>query len=566
MSETNDNQKDVVSFDTTMDVYLEKELREGPGTLEVGKIIQGNIVQITDSDVFVNIGYKAEGQVPIEEFDTLPKIGDTISVVALRTDIRNGGIPISYLKAKEKLYWKSLRDAFNYKTPVKGKITTKVNSGFEVLLDANITGFLPMSMVDVDRVDDPDKYINLETEFIIERLHKNKKQNILLSRRSWLEGKRAKKIVEFFEKYEVGDVVEGVVKNFVAFGVFIDLGGFDGLLHLYEIIWGHHPRPKSVLKKGETVSLKIIAMDKESEKISLSLKAMTENPWITFESRYSKNQRLSATVTKITDFGLFVELEPGIEGLVHYSELTWSRNNQKASGQFSIGQTVEVVILDFDVEAERISLSIKRTLDDPWYTIVDTYPVGKKMTGAIAKISQYGMFVTLDEVFDAFVPNEEYSWVDRGKAAKEGYEMGQTVEFIIIELDAVQRRIKASIRQLFEDPWVLFSKSYNIGDDVECVVERHNEHGLIVKAPFGLEGFIHRSQITNEPDKNIDELMQGYSVGDTLKAIIKEVTPSRFRLSLSIRDHLEMSKQIGIGKYLHDDSEDSTVRLGDYMK
>ncbi len=568
MSEIVSNKKnsaELITLDTTMKDYLSNKSQDDMGTLEVGKIIEGVVIQITDTDVFVNTGHKAEGQVPVEEFPETPKIGDTVSVMILHNDIRNGGVQVSYKRAQEKNFWKILRDAFTNKEPISGTITKKINGGFEVTLQSSVTAFLPMSKVDIERIQNPDKYIHLESEFLIERLYKNKKKDILLSRRGWLEKQREQKTTEFFEKHEVGDVVEGIVKNFVAFGVFVDLGGFDGLLHLHETMWGHHPRPKSILKKGQTIKVKIIDIDSDSEKICLSMKALTKSPWLSFEERYTRNQRLTATVTKITDFGLFVELEPSIEGLVHYTEINWSRTPTTFSDQFSVGQSVEVVIIDYNLESERISLSIKRTLDDPWYDAVEKFSVGAVLKAEIAKISQHGMFVRLDECFDAFIPNEELSWTDRGKPTQGAYEVGQEIEFVIIELNSIQRRIKASIKKLSEDPWNLFAQEYGVGDAIECSVINHNQHGLIVSAPYSLEGFIHRSQLSNEPI-NDQDLFSKYPTGTTLKAVIKEFLPARYRLSLSVRTHIEMSEASSIEKYLEDDSDSSTIRLGDYMK
>ena len=296
---------------------LQRQFLDQLDELEEGQLVEGTVIQISGDEVFIDIGYKAEGRISLDEFETAPGVGDTVEVVLLRKDIRNGGVAVSKRKADEKRFWKELKDAFQERQPVTGKVVKAIKGGFEVRLHGNVRGFNPISKMDIRRVEDPEEYIGLEDKFFVERIYSENRVNIVLSRRAWLEQETEKNRNAFFEQVQIGDEVEGVVKSFTSFGAFIDLGGFDGLLHINDMSWGHVTRPKDYVKKGETVRLKVIKMDSEEKKINLSLRHMTPDPWETFEDRYAVDQVVKGTVTKLTDFGAFVEIEEGIEGLVH---------------------------------------------------------------------------------------------------------------------------------------------------------------------------------------------------------------------------------------------------------
>ncbi|MCK4514117.1 MAG: S1 RNA-binding domain-containing protein, partial [Spirochaetaceae bacterium] len=361
--------------------------------LEVGQLVQGTVIQTGPETVFVDIGYKSEGRVATEEFDEPPKVGDTVDVVLLNKETATGGVTVSKRKADEKRLWKELKDAFAERKPVSGTIARAIKGGFEIELGLKVRAFNPISKIDVRRVDNPEEYVGMKTEFYVERVYSESRVNIVLSRRAWLEEEAAHKKQQFFEHVEIGDVVEGAVKSFTSFGAFVDLGGFDGLLHINDMSWGHVTRPKDYVKRGQKLALKVIRMDHDNQKINLSLKHLTEDPWNHFEDKYAADQVVKGRVTKLTDFGAFIELEEGIEGLAHISELSWVKRISHPKELLNIGDDVETKILDYDVAAGRVSLGLKQVLPNPWSSIAESYPEGMRLTRTVKKLTNAGAFV-----------------------------------------------------------------------------------------------------------------------------------------------------------------------------
>ncbi|MFW6338580.1 MAG: 30S ribosomal protein S1, partial [Alkalispirochaetaceae bacterium] len=344
---------------------LQDEFLKQLDELEEGQIVEGTVVQVGQDEVFVDIGYKAEGRIKLAEFEEPPQVGDNVQVVLLRRDIRNGGVPVSKRKADEKLFWRELKQAFQDRTPVEGTVARDIKGGFEVRLPGEIRGFNPISKMDVRRIEKPEEYVGLKSKFYVERLYSDNRVNIILSRRAWLEEEIEKNRQRFFENVDIGDEVEGIVKSFTSFGAFIDLGGFDGLLHINDMSWGHVTRPKDYVKKGEQVRLKVIKMDPEEKKINLSLRHMTEDPWESFEDHFAVEQVVQGTVTKLTDFGAFIELSEGIEGLAHISEMSWIKRINHPSEVVNVGDKVEAMILDYNIQEGKVSLGLKQVMPNP---------------------------------------------------------------------------------------------------------------------------------------------------------------------------------------------------------
>ncbi len=534
--------------------------------LEEGQLVEGTVIQITGDEVFVDIGYKAEGRISLEEFETRPEVGETVEVVLLRKDIRNGGVAVSKRKADEKRFWKDLKDAFQERQPVTGKVVNAIKGGFEVRLHGNVRGFNPISKMDIRRVEDPEEYIGLEDKFFVERIYSENRVNIVLSRRAWLEQETEKNRNAFFEQVQIGDEVEGVVKSFTSFGAFIDLGGFDGLLHINDMSWGHVTRPKDYVKKGDTVRLKVIKMDPEEKKINLSLRHMTPDPWETFEARYAIDQVVTGTVTKLTDFGAFIEVEEGIEGLVHISEMSWVQRINHPKEILSPGQEVQTKILDYDIQAGRVSLGLKQVMDNPWDDINERYPVGKHLNTTVKKITATGAFLEVEDGIDAFLHVDDLSWTKRYKNPGAVIKEGQELEVVVILSDPDNQNIRVGLKQLEDDPWQQLKEAYPPKSLIDGEITNITDFGIFVRVQGGIEGLVNKMNVADPRHESFEEAVAKYSVGDKIKTVVTEVNPSRQRLSLSIRELQRQQQRQELQKYIHDSDDDATVTLGDMLK
>ena len=394
---------------------LQEEYLKSLETLEEGQLVDGIVIQITPDQVFIDVGYKSEGKIPISEFSELPKIGDTVSVVLIAKENKHGEVIVSKQKADAKQLWKNLRQAFQDKTPVDGVIEKAVKGGFEVNLGSDMRAFLPISQSDMQRVEKPEKLLGTKSKFYIERLYSDNKANVVVNRRRYMEENMEKKREAFFNDVSIGDTVTGTVKSFTSFGAFIDLGGFDGLLHINDMSWGHVTRPKDFVKKGQEITLKVVRLDPAEKRINLSLKHFSEDPWLHFEDKYHVNDIVKGHVTKLADFGAFIELEEGIEGLVHISEFSWVRKINKPSDVVKVGDEVECMVLGYDIQAGRVSLGLKQVTANPWDNIADKYPVGTRLTRKVVKLTNAGAFVELEEGIDGFLPAEDLSWKKKVK-------------------------------------------------------------------------------------------------------------------------------------------------------
>ncbi|WP_184743033.1 30S ribosomal protein S1 [Spirochaeta isovalerica] len=544
---------------------LQEEYLKGLESLEEGQLVDGEVIQVDSDYVYIDIGYKSEGKIPVEDFDNVPATGETISVVLVKKEGKNGDIVVSKKKADSKVIWKKLKDAFQDKTPVEGKIVKSIKGGFEVDFGTEFRAFIPISKVDISRVENPEEYIGLKSMFLIERLYNEKRVNIVVSRREWLEKEIEGKRNEFFENVKIGDEVTGIVKSFTSFGAFIDLGGFDGLLHINDMSWGHVTRPKDFVKKDQEIKLKVIRLEPEDNKINLSLKHFTEDPWSTFESRYNVEDVVKGKVTKLTDFGAFVEIEEGIEGLVHISELSWVKRIKHPQEVLSIGDEVEVMILGYDIQQGRISLGIKQVMPNPWDSIIDEYPVGKVLKRTVKKITNAGAFIELEEGIDGFLHADDMSWTRKIKNISSVLKEGEEVEVSVIGVDPESRRISLGVKQLSQDPWETLENSYPRGSVIEGEITNKTDFGLFVKVPGDIEGLIHKNNLTVNRDDDPEEILAKFNVGDKITAAVTEINPSRQRLSLSVKELKLREQKAEISKYMHEEEEDSTFTLGDMI-
>jgi small subunit ribosomal protein S1 len=544
---------------------LQEEYLKTLEQLEEGQLVEGKVIQVTSDQVFVDVGYKSEGKIPIAEFSEIPKIGDSVSVILVAKENKYGEVIVSKQKADAKLFWKNLRQAFTDKKSVIGTVEKQVKGGFDVNLGAGVHAFLPISQADVQKLDKPEKIINTKIEVFVERLYSDGKINIVVNRRKFMEENLDNKRNEFFEKTPIGADVTGVVKSFTSFGAFIDLGGFDGLLHINDMSWGHVTRPKDFVKKGQEIKLKVIRIDKQEKRINLSLKHYTDDPWVHFEEKYHVNDIVKGKVTKLTDFGAFIELEEGIEGLAHISEFSWLKKVQKPQDIVKIGDVVECMILGYDLQAGRVSLGLKQVKDNPWLSIEEKYPVGTRINRKVVKVTNAGAFVEIEEGIDGFLHSDDMSWLKKNKNS--ALAAGQEIEVMILSVDPNNRNIKLGVKQLSEDPWKDFSENYKPGSPVEGEVVSITDFGIFIKVPGGIEGLIHKSNLVENREDDPEEAMKKYKVGDKIKAIVLEIQSDKQKAAFSLRDYQKKVQRDEISRYMSkDESSDSTYTLGSVLK
>ncbi len=557
------DQKSEVSSQTQM----QEEYLKSLDLAEEGQLVEGTVIQVTNDQVFVDVNLKSEGKIPLSEFTETPKVGDKVSVILVMKENKRGEVIVSKQKADAKLFWKNLRQAFQDHTPVEGMIEKVVKGGYDFNLGCDTRAFLPISQSDLQKVDKPEKLLGLKTPVYVERLYADGKQNIVVNRRKWLEEDTERKRDDFFENTPIGSDVMGTVKSFTSFGAFIDLGGFDGLLHLKDMSWGHVNRPKDFVKRGQEIKLKVIRLDPNEKRINLSIKHFTDDPWIHFEDKYHVNDVVKGRVTKITDFGAFIELEAGVEGLAHISEFSWVKKVQKPEDMVSIGAEVECMILGYDLQAGRVSLGLKQVTTNPWTQMHERYPVGTRLTRKVVKVTNAGAFIELEEGIDGFLHADDISWTKKVKHPGSELQVGQEIEVMVITLEKDNRNIRLGIKQLSDDPWKTFGAAYKPGSLIEGEVSSKTDFGIFVRVPGGIEGLIHKSNLPENNEETPDDAMKKYSVGDKIKAVVLEIQSDKQKVAFSIRDYQKKMQREEVSQYMSSDTGDgSTITLGDLLK
>ena len=532
---------------------------------QAGQLVEGTVIQVTSDYVYVDVGDKSEGLIPAEEFaDDLPKIGDTVQ--ALLIGHNNNGPVLSKKKADSKRYLKDIQQAWKDKTPVDGTISKVVKSGYEVNLGIDRAAFLPISQADAEKVEKPESLLGLKSKFYIERLYTDNKLNPVVNRRKYLEEQIDTKRDAFFNSVNIGDTVKGTVKSFTSFGAFIDLGGFDGLLHINDMSWGHVARPKDFVKKGQEIELKVIRLDPAEKRINLSLKHFAEDPWIHFEEKYHVNDIVKGKVTKLTEFGAFVELEEGIEGLVHISEFSWTKKINKPGDMVSVGQEVEAMILGYDIQAGRVSLGFKQATENPWDSISEKFPVGTKVKGKVVKLTAAGAFVTIDEGIDAFLHADDISWTKKVKHPGSELTVGQEVEAVVIECDPEAHRVKVGLKQVTDNPWKAFAEEYQVGSTLEGEITSITDFGVFVKAPNGIEGLVNKANLSDDKDVPFEEAVAKYKVGDKINVYVVDVNTDKEKVAFSVREYKRKQQRDEISQYMDSESkDDGAYTLGDMI-
>ena len=547
---------------------LQEEYLRSLETLEEGQLVDGTVIQVTPDQVFVDVGYKSEGKITTSEFSELPKVGDVVSVVLITKENKHGEVIVSKQKADLKQLWKNLRQAHQDNVPVEGTIEKVVKGGFDVNLGSDIHAFLPVSQSDSQKVDKPEKLIGLKAKFYVERLYSDNKANVVVNRRKYLEEIISKNRDDFFNNVKIGDTVKGTVKSFTSFGAFIDLGGFDGLLHINDMSWGHVTRPKDFVKKGQEIELKVIRLDPAEKRINLSLKHFSEDPWLLFENKYHVNDIVKGKVTKLTDFGAFIELEDGIEGLAHISEFSWTKKINKPGDVLKIGDEVECMVLGYDIQAGRVSLGLKQATANPWDTIAEKYPVGTHITGKVVKLTNAGAFVEIEEGIDGFLHADDLSWIKKIKHPGSELSVGQEIETVVIDCDAENHRIRLGVKQLTEDPWIAFCNTYKPGSTLEGEVVSITDFGVFVRAPGGIEGLVNKANLSENREETFEDAVKKYNVGDKINVFVVDVNPDKQKVAFSVKEFKKKLQRDEISQYMSSSNNDGddAYTLGDMLK
>jgi small subunit ribosomal protein S1 len=519
-------------------------------TLEEGQILRGIVVDITPDHVTVDVGYKSEGQIPMQEFlkrdkKVDVKIGDRIDVLLERKESEEGSLILSKEKADRINVWKDISRSCREGEVIEGEIVGKVKGGLSVDI-GHIQAFLPGSQIDLKPIRNLDALIGQRLRFKVIKFNR-KRNNIVLSRRVLLDEERKQLREETLKNLKEGDVVEGTVKNLTDYGAFIDLGGMDGLLHITDISWGRIGHPSEKLSVGDRIKVKILHFDQEKQKVSLGLKQALPDPWESLPRKYPIGSRLKGKVVNVTDYGVFVELEEGVEGLVHISELTWSKKMKHPSKIVHIGDTVEVMVLDCDPAKRRISLGMKQIEPNPWALIEEKYPVGTKVVGRVKTVTDFGIFIGFDEGVDGLVHVSEMSWIKKIKHPSELYKKGQEVEAVVLNIDRKNERFSLGIKQLTPDPWKDVARRYRKGEVVVGKVTNVTDFGAFVELEEGIEGLVHVSEISREKVEKPSDVLK---VGDTLSAVVLHIDPHDRRIGLSIKGLKEKAEKAEIEKYI----------------
>ncbi len=528
---------------------FENLFEESLNQLQEGDLVQGRVVQVGKEHVMVDVGYKCEGQIPIQEFQgedgkVTVREGDTIEVLLESRDDEEGVIVLSKAKADKIKVWEEVRRAYEAGGSVEGRIVGRVRGGLSV--DIGVLAFLPGSQVDIRPVRNLERFIGQTCRFRVLKYNR-RRSNIVLSRRALLEEERAQTREKTLCTLEEGMLVRGVVKNITEYGAFVDLGGVDGLLHITDMSWGRVKHPSEVVQVGQELEVKVLQFDKEKERVSLGLKQTMEDPWSRAEERYGVGSRHQGRVVSIADYGAFVELEKGVEGLVHVSEMSWTKRLRHPSKVVSVGDEVDVVVLGVDPGRRRISLGMKQLKPNPWVTVAEKYPVGTILQGRIRNITEFGIFIGLDEGIDGMVHVSDISWTKRIKHPGEIFKKGQEVQAIVLHIDQENERFSLGIKQLEPDPWDSIPLKYPVGSKVRGKVTSVTDFGVFLEIEEGIEGLIHISELKKEKVKSASEVCKE---GDELEALVIHLDPRERKIGLSLKALQRREEEADVRGYL----------------
>ncbi len=540
---------------------FEESIRVRDGVKE-GDIVKGEVVQVGRDHVVVDIGYKSEGTIPMHEFTQVNgvpqiKVGDKIDVYVESRESEDGGVVLSKEKADKLKVWDEISAAAERDELVEGVIVARVKGGLSV--DIGVKAFLPGSQVDLRPIRNLDKLIGEKFKFKVIKFNK-KRGNIVLSRRVLLEKERETLKKDTLAKLQEGATLDGIVKNITEYGAFIDLGGIDGLLHVTDMSWGRVQHPNEVLQVGAELRVKVLKYDQPNERVSLGLKQLQEDPWNTAPQKFPIGTRVKGKIVSLTDYGAFVEIEPGVEGLVHVSEMSWTKRVKHPSKLVTVGDQVEAVVLDVDATNRRISIGMKQLEANPWTLLQEKYPVGAVIRGKVRNITDFGIFVGVEEGIDGLVHVSDLSWTHRVKHPSELFQKGDEVEAVVLNIDVENERFSLGIKQLVDDPWDTLPRRFPRGIKVKGKVMKVTEYGAFVELEPGIDGLVHVSEMA---DQRVESAASVVKAGDEIEVIVLDVDPAERRIALSLK--AAKSEDGSYTQYLGDQN-DGTARLGDVLK
>jgi small subunit ribosomal protein S1 len=545
---------------------FERLYGEKVNKLREGRVVTGSVCEINKEFAEVDIGYKSNGLVPVEQFKNAEgnltvQPGDEIEVMIMTAENEMGQVVLSHEKAKQFRVWKQVEEACTKGDMVRGIVTQKVKGGLQV--DIGIPAFLPGSQIDIRPQRNLDKYIGQTLDFKVLKISRDK-GNIVLSRKAVLTSERDALRSETLKVLSEGVVLEGIVKNITDYGAFIDLGGIDGLLHITDISWGRINHPSDKLTIGQKVPVVVLKHDSDNQRVSLGMKQLTPDPWVTVPEKYPAGKRITGKITNVADYGAFVELEEGLDGLIHVSDMSWSKKSRHPSKIVSIGQVVDCIILSVDTEEKKVSLGLKQLTQNPWVEFQSRYPSGTKVKGQVRSITDFGIFIGVADDIDGLVHVSDFSWTKRVKDPKEIkdlFKKGDEVEAVVLEVDIDNERLSLGIKQLGQDPWDALSKRYPVGSKVKGKVSSVTDFGVFVEIEEGVEGLIHVSQLMLERGTDPKTVFQ---VGQEMEAEVTNIDNAERRISLSLKAAARRKEKEELSGYMAEDS--APVTFGDLIR
>jgi len=533
-------------------------------SVKEGEVVRGKVLSIDEDHIQIDIGFKSEGLVQSWEFmdedgTILISVGDEVDVLLEESEDESGRIVLSKEKADRLKIWDDISKAYKADEPVEGTVISRVKGGLAV--DIGVKAFLPGSQVDLRPVRNLEHVVGQRLKFKIIKFNK-RRANIVLSRRALLETERKKLRETTLETLAPGQIVDGVIKNLTDYGAFIDLGGIDGLLHVTDMSWGRVNHPSELFHVGDEIKVKVLKFDAESERVSLGLKQIQPDPWIDASMRYPIGKRIQGKVVSLAEYGAFVELEPGIEGLIHVSEMSWTKRIKHPSKVVTVGDTVEALVLDVDERERKISLGMKQIEPNPWSVIEEKYPIGTRVSGTIRNITNFGVFVGLEEGVDGLVHVSDISWTEQIKHPGEKFNKGDTIEAVVLKIDKENEKFSLGIKQLEDNPWEEILKKYPVGNEITGTVSSLADFGAFVRLEDGIEGLIYNSELSAERVDNPSEVVQD---GQEVTALVTKVDPVEQKISLSIRALTDKEQRQALKKLAVQQAATQTTTLGDLL-
>jgi small subunit ribosomal protein S1 len=554
-----------VSDSTSNEPSFAELFSQGPKSAKEGEVAHGIILSIDDEYVQVDIGFKSEGLVQAWEFmeedgSMTVKVGDTVDVLVEDAEDEDGRIVLSKEKAERLKIWDELSGAFDEDRAVEGTVIARVKGGLSV--DIGVKAFLPGSQVDLRPVRNLEGMIGQRSEFKIIKFNK-RRGNIVLSRRALLETERKRLRQDTLETLSASQIVDGVIKNLTDYGAFIDLGGIDGLLHITDMSWGRINHPSELFKVGDEIKVKVLKFDPEAERVSLGLKQIQPDPWIDAGMRYPIGKRLKGAVVSLTDYGAFIELEAGIEGLVHVSEMSWTKRIKHPSKMVAVADEIEAVVLDVNERDRKISLGMKQIEENPWTVIEETYPVGSEVMGEVRNITNFGVFVGLEEGIDGLVHISDISWTEQIKHPSEKFEKGDEVKAVVLKIDKLSEKFSLGIKQLEPNPWDGIQIKYALGAEVTGEITNVTDFGVFVRLEEGIDGLVYSSELAAE---RVENPAEQFKVGQEVTSLVVKVDPLEQKISLSIRAVTDKVERANLKQLAEQESTSQATTLGDLLK